>query len=94
MRVNEFLSKIALHCCRTEHLQETMAELVDISEQLLDQTAEPASIPALHSRRRQLTALKNALQRPAAHKHSEDFTPQVEALGNLPVIRCVFDPGR
>ena len=41
-----------------------MSELLEISDQLLDETADPAQVPALQARRRQLTAVRNLLQQP------------------------------
>lgn len=39
-----------------------MTELLEISDQLLDDTADTTTIPALQARRRHLMGLKNALQ--------------------------------
>ena len=50
-------------CChRSQHLQEVITELLEISEQLLDETADPSQVPSLQARRKSLTAIKKALQ--------------------------------
>ena len=63
-----------------------MSELLEISDQLLDETADPAQVPALQARRRQLTSVRNLLQQPPPPS-----APPLQASGFASNILHIID---